>query len=949
MADIKYILELDTKGAESNLARLRGNIRQTNSAFEGLRGLLAGVAAAVSVREIVQLSDTVGNLRNKLITISPTLKDVENQFNAVGAIALQSRAPLEAVGDLYFRIARAGNELGISQKQAADITETLSKAMTTTGLSAAEAAGPLLQIGQALQSGRFQGDELRSVLEGMPVVSQALAQELGVTVGELRKLGSEGKITADVFVRAMQRAKAGVDDAFARSVPTITQSFTQLQTALALSFAEFDKITGGSGSLANVLQSVVDTINEFTRSLKENAAFVKDFVDLIVDIAIALGSLFVLNKISTALATFFTNAAMARKGLLSMISPLLSFSKLIDKTKNGLYLLGALFGNLVNAVRNPVAAFAALTGGLTRLIPIIGAATVAFQLLDFALKQRTGDGIIAWADKAGKAIADLFGITYQTEKEKQELAKQQKAIDDAEIKRIENKFRAQQQYNQSSVVANDLLKNQREQLEKAARAYQDIANQQAKALRDQIEEIGLTEEQIRVKEAQRNAESAYLNEAKRLQDELYRVKQSGDATEKKQIPILLGLLAELDNKYKANLETNTKLSQELNNRLSIEKQLAEFDRMDDALKAQSKSIENTQAQLALETAKLRLSQRERDAIDARYSLEQARLSAIEPLQQRLLELKRSNSESDKELIPIIEEQIAKVNELYGKAVPAQMELLAAKERELEITKLINFAEDMRKSTAEKLRDIQRDTAKLTMTDIEKKYYDIANAAEDSARRAIEAEEKRRGVKLPIEEQREYYREAKKQAEELMQAQAQHEKQARSWSTGWTKAYKNYVDDATNAAKTAESIFTKATKGMEDAIVGFAKTGKFEWKSFVASMLEELLRSQIKQTMASIFSFNGSTAPGSGLGSILGFANGGIIPTNGPVLVGERGPELISGASGRVVTPNNQLGNTTVNYNINAVDALSFKQLVASDPGFIHAVAMKGGMAIPAGR
>jgi hypothetical protein len=75
---------------------------------------------------------------------------------------------------------------------------------------------------------------------------------------------------------------------------------------------------------------------------------------------------------------------------------------------------------------------------------------------------------------------------------------------------------------------------------------------------------------------------------------------------------------------------------------------------------------------------------------------------------------------------------------------------------------------------------------------------------------------------------------------------------------------------------------------------------------------------------------------------MGFANGGMIPTNGPVLVGERGPELLSGVGGRSVTPNDALGGTTtVTYNINAVDAVSFRNLIASDPEFMFAVTEQG--------
>lgn len=175
--------------------------------------------------------------------------------------------------------------------------------------------------------------------------------------------------------------------------------------------------------------------------------------------------------------------------------------------------------------------------------------------------------------------------------------------------------------------------------------------------------------------------------------------------------------------------------------------------------------------------------------------------------------------------------------------------------------------------------------------------------------------------------------------------------SRNFDAGWQRAYNNYIENSKNAFETARSLFEKAMKGMEDLIVNFVKTGKFQWKDFVNSMLEELLRSQIRTLMAQMLSFGnaGVSKTGSFFGSLLGFANGGMIPTNEPVLVGERGPEIISGAAGRVVTPNEGLGNSYVTYNISAVDARSFKEMIAQDPSFIHAVAVQGSRTVPGRR
>jgi|Laugresbdmm110sd_1035091.scaffolds.fasta_scaffold11260_2 lambda family phage tail tape measure protein len=183
-------------------------------------------------------------------------------------------------------------------------------------------------------------------------------------------------------------------------------------------------------------------------------------------------------------------------------------------------------------------------------------------------------------------------------------------------------------------------------------------------------------------------------------------------------------------------------------------------------------------------------------------------------------------------------------------------------------------------------------------------------------------------------------------------------QSRTFADGWRTAFEEYADAAYNASEIARSQFTTATKGMEDAIVNFAKTGKFEFKGFLSSIVEELLRSNIRQLLTQAF---GGVGSGGGSGnilstlfsagkSLLGFANGGMIPTNGPVLVGERGPEILTGAGGRGVIPNEALGGSTnITYNINAVDASSFRSLVASDPEFMFAVTEQGRRRMPNSR
>lgn len=339
-------------------------------------------------------------------------------------------------------------------------------------------------------------------------------------------------------------------------------------------------------------------------------------------------------------------------------------------------------------------------------------------------------------------------------------------------------------------------------------------------------------------------------------------------------------------------------------------------------------------------------------------LRQSELEINQRAQQEIAKLEEAKAkltaqEQKEGRAGIIDGTIAKIKKQAEEDIAAAGEAIKASETRMNLRKLEEFAINNQIRVEQDLQRLRDDIAKSTMSEIEKKYYDIEAAAKASAKAAIEAEEARIGRKLNAEEVNAYYSQATQGTKELKEETKKLYDESRKFETGWKNAFQNYADEATNAAKAAERIFQKATQGMEDMIVSFAKTGKFEFKSFLNSILEDLLRSQIRQLMAQIFNIGGSRGSGTSslVGSLLGFANGGIIPTNAPVIVGERGPELISGAAGRNVTPNSQLGLGTTNvvYNISAVDAMSFKQMVAADPSFLYAVTEQGRKTLPTSR
>jgi hypothetical protein len=179
--------------------------------------------------------------------------------------------------------------------------------------------------------------------------------------------------------------------------------------------------------------------------------------------------------------------------------------------------------------------------------------------------------------------------------------------------------------------------------------------------------------------------------------------------------------------------------------------------------------------------------------------------------------------------------------------------------------------------------------------------------------------------------------------------------SRTFSYGWNDAFKKFSEDANNSALQAQTYFNSLTKGLEDSWVKFITTGKSGWKDFVSSMIGEIARSQIKSTLANLFGpMSGGGSNGLFGGAIIpGFlASGGPATAGKPYVVGEQGPELFVPRSSGTVVPNGAFGGGStqyVTYNISAVDAQSFKSMIARDPSFIHAVAMQGASGIPSRR
>ena len=243
----------------ANNNKVQSSNSSLKSSFTTMGQKLLGIAATyITAREVIDLSNAYVGLENKLRVVTTS----ESQLSEVSArlfeIANKTRGPIEETASAFSRFDLALKPLGKSQEEVLRMTETINKAMVVAGATAGEQAAGLLQLSQAFNKGKLDGDEFRSVMELMPSVADAIAKKLGVARGELLLLAPQGKITAKVLSEALSEAADIIDAKFAKTVPTISQSMTVFRNSLISTMGEVEK---GTGVFSKFALSLIDVSN----------------------------------------------------------------------------------------------------------------------------------------------------------------------------------------------------------------------------------------------------------------------------------------------------------------------------------------------------------------------------------------------------------------------------------------------------------------------------------------------------------------------------------------------------------------------------------------------------------------------------------------------------------------------------------------------------------------
>ena len=288
MSDTNIVITADDQASREirNVTRSLDDLGSAASLAEKALGALVGFA---TIKGLIDFSDSITTLNNKLRNVTNSTEEFEAANRAVFDIAKRTAAPVADVAQMFQRLSMAQDQVGLTGEGVAKVTELVTKQMKAVGVSGAEASSYLLQLSQAFGSGRLQGDEFRSVMEANPAILKLVAKEMGVTVGQLKQLGSEGKITGTILRDAFLNNMEEIEASFKNRIPTISDGLTLVKTRAMELWQEFDKTSGFSQALGTALQFVADHLGSLI--MATTAFFAVLAVERIIAATAAMGGL----------------------------------------------------------------------------------------------------------------------------------------------------------------------------------------------------------------------------------------------------------------------------------------------------------------------------------------------------------------------------------------------------------------------------------------------------------------------------------------------------------------------------------------------------------------------------------------------------------------------------------------------------------------------------------
>ena len=268
LAEVNQLLNLgaiDVETYERKVQQLNSELEQTDGKASAAAGglwkigsVLAGFAFAKSMLDTADAMQSINAQVRQVVSSESEYLAVQRQLLDV---ANNTRASLESTANLYVSTSRALKDYGYTQQEILTFTEATNNAMAIGGVQAQQQAAALMQLSQALGSGVLQGDEFKSIAEAAPILLDTIAEYMGKSRAEIKKLGSEGQLTADVIFKAISGASEKFGEQAAKMPMTMGQALTVFSNNWQSMVSKLLNDSGAMSGIAAVIKLIADNLN----------------------------------------------------------------------------------------------------------------------------------------------------------------------------------------------------------------------------------------------------------------------------------------------------------------------------------------------------------------------------------------------------------------------------------------------------------------------------------------------------------------------------------------------------------------------------------------------------------------------------------------------------------------------------------------------------------------
>lgn len=280
--DVANLIEAQRKVNE-RLEKMSGGASKAASKFDQLQTSINKVAGAIAASIVVdwgraflvaadnmsQLNARIERLTGSAATASQTMQNLMRISSATGG-------SLQDTAKLWETLSTALRDTGATNGQIIQLTETLQKIGRIGGSSTEEMANALRQFGQSISSGTVRAEEFNSILEQMPELARQIAAGMGVSIGELRQLMLDGKLTAEDALNAIQKQTGSVNAEFEKLPRTLSQANTALTNSFLSMIDSVNQATGASTGLVAVIDSMTAALDRLVGKAASADAQISD-------------------------------------------------------------------------------------------------------------------------------------------------------------------------------------------------------------------------------------------------------------------------------------------------------------------------------------------------------------------------------------------------------------------------------------------------------------------------------------------------------------------------------------------------------------------------------------------------------------------------------------------------------------------------------------------------